>query len=79
MPDETFIAPKSKLIKNYELLEDKETGLNAAIKNGQTRLALEYLMYVINDLSEKVEELEEQVNSKPAKKAPAKQTTKKDD
>ena len=82
MPDETFIAPKSRLIKNYELVNDKEKGLEAAIKNGQTRLALEYLMYVISDLSEKINELQEKVDIAEAKKPAAKpkaQATKKDD
>lgn len=44
--------------RNYMLIENKTLGFSNAVKNGQTRLALEYAQVIINELSERVNELE---------------------
>lgn len=61
----------------YELDSDIQTGFNKAVQNGQTRLALEYAIGIINDLYTSIDSLQEQIDSlKPATKSPMKKDVK---
>lgn len=47
-------------VNSYELSPDSWSGFTTAVRNGQTRLALEYAVLVIQDLNAEIEELKSQ-------------------
>lgn len=49
--------------QNFTLKEDKSIGFKNAVKNGQFRLALEYSVSVIEELEERIFELEKNSNT----------------
>ena len=69
---------------SYELKGDKFGGFIEAVDNGQTRLALEYAVYLVTELNneifrlnERVQELEKPAETPaPAKSQPRKSTKK---
>lgn len=47
----------------YDLETDHQSGFENAVRNGQTRLALEYAVIIINSMKSEIEGLKESIDT----------------